>query len=146
MKTPKWHWTKQPNADEIRKRISESLQGRKPNAGSFQKGRTNPVKGKKLPWAKKAADARKKSGMYEMMSNGGHPNWKKTGVSMTGLHTWVKRHLGKPMKCQRCGFTSKDPRRIQWANISHKYKRSLTDWARLCGSCHRLYDLGRITL
>ncbi len=32
------------------------------------------------------------------------------------------------------------PKGIQWANKSHTYKRELTDWFALCGTCHKKYD------
>ena len=31
-------------------------------------------------------------------------------------------------------------RKLHWANISGKYKRSLDDWKALCASCHKLFD------
>jgi len=54
------------------------------------------------------------------------------------LHYWVEKHLGRPMKCSHCGTTKS--RYYDWANISHEYKRELSDWVRLCKSCHRLFD------
>lgn len=67
-----------------------------------------------------------------------HWNWKGNNVGMVSLHNWVKRRLGKPNKCEFCGTTKN--KRYEWANKSHLYKRDLTDWIRLCHSCHRIYD------
>lgn len=70
--------------------------------------------------------------------------WKGSDVSYSGLHYWVSRKLGKPAKCEQCEST--DAKRYEWANKSGKYKRDLTDWIRLCASCHKTYDeiwLGR---
>lgn len=71
------------------------------------------------------------------------PVWKGDKVSYRGLHVWVEKHLGKPQKCEHCGI-NKIPkgykRYFQWANISHEYKRELTDWIRLCVKCHRAFD------
>lgn len=29
---------------------------------------------------------------------------------------------------------------MHWANISGKYLRDITDWVRLCVSCHKYFD------
>lgn len=54
------------------------------------------------------------------------------------LHYWVERQLGKPMKCDNCGTIT--AKRFEWANIGGEYKRDLSDWKRLCTSCHRFFD------
>lgn len=63
--------------------------------------------------------------------------WKGNKVSYFGLHAWISRELGKPSKCSNCGATKG---RFEWANISREYKRELSDWARLCRSCHISFD------
>jgi hypothetical protein len=73
-------------------------------------------------------------------------NWKGDKVGYQALHTWVRKKLGKPSLCSYCNFTSDNNRQFHWANISHEYKRDLTDWIRLCVSCHRNYDYGNITI
>lgn len=65
-------------------------------------------------------------------------NWKGDNVGYTALHNWVSRILGKPRKCNHCKTIN--ARKYEWANISHKYKRELSDWIRLCSKCHRQYD------
>lgn len=71
--------------------------------------------------------------------------WKGEDVSYSGLHYWVYRKLGAPKECKKCGLS--DPKRkYQWANVSREYKRELSDWVRMCCSCHKLYDLNKITL
>ena len=64
--------------------------------------------------------------------------WKGDEVSYAGLHMWVKKELGAPKYCEHCKKT--DKKRYEWANISRQYKRVLTDWVRLCKSCHIAYD------
>ena len=65
-------------------------------------------------------------------------SWKGDEVSYYGLHIWVTKHLGRPKLCEHCGTT--EARKFEWANKDHTYKRNLTDWIRLCTSCHRKYD------
>lgn len=65
-------------------------------------------------------------------------NWMGDDVGYTALHDWVKRNLGKAFWCTFC-FSMVN---VQWANISHEYKRDLTDWIQLCVKCHKRYDLG----
>lgn len=71
-------------------------------------------------------------------------NWKGDKVGYHGLHYWVRNVLGKPDKCQNCGKGGLTGRKINWANKSGEYKREITDWIRLCISCHRLFDNGKI--
>lgn len=75
---------------------------------------------------------------YESITGSNNYAWKGQGVSYFGLHAWVKRRLGAPAKCDQCGSTKIT--RYEWANKSHEYKRDLTDWLRLCRSCHNKYD------
>lgn len=67
-----------------------------------------------------------------------HPFWKGDRVSYSGLHYWLSRRLGKPRVCDRCGTTI--AKKYEWANISGKYKRDITDWSRMCTRCHRIFD------
>ena len=72
--------------------------------------------------------------------------WKGDGVGYRGLHIWVGKHLGKPNKCSLCGLDEipKGMKRyFQWANISRKYTRDLSDWIRLCVLCHKRYDYNK---
>lgn len=69
-----------------------------------------------------------------------HPNWKGEEVGYRALHVWVVKMLGQPKKCEHCLKTDLKFRQYHWANKSHKYKRDLTDWIRLCAKCHKKYD------
>lgn len=71
-------------------------------------------------------------------------SWKGDKVGYYGLHKWVERKLGKPRICTRC--KTEKATKYEWANISHRYLRELSDWIRLCVQCHRDYDLNKITL
>lgn len=63
-----------------------------------------------------------------------HPLWKADGVGYSAIHSWVKRKLGNPSKCDKCG--TNESKRFDWDNISGEYKRDLSDWQRLCTMCH----------
>ena len=74
-----------------------------------------------------------------------HSSWKGDKVGYSGLHTWVRKHLGKPLKCEHCSKENKPAKDgrykfVQWANKSHEYKRDLMDWLALCVPCHKKYD------
>lgn len=62
--------------------------------------------------------------------------WKGDLVGYFGLHTWVKRTLGKASQCEDCG----NRQIVQWANVSKEYKRNVEDWKQLCIVCHRRFD------
>jgi len=70
--------------------------------------------------------------------------WRGDDVGYSGVHIWINKELGKPQECEYCGTTEK--RMYHWANISHEYKRDVSDWARLCVPCHSKYDRNKITL
>lgn len=61
-----------------------------------------------------------------------HPLWAGDNVSYGALHSWVKRHFPKPEFCVDC----KIKKARDLANISHEYKRDLSDWEWLCHKCH----------
>lgn len=71
-------------------------------------------------------------------------HWLGDEVGYFGLHDWIERVAGRPKKCENCGT---DKRRMyHWANIGHTYNRRREEWIRLCVSCHRLLDNGKITI
>ncbi len=70
--------------------------------------------------------------------------WKGDEVGYSALHKWVVRYAGNPKHCAYC--ETLDAKRYDWANISHSYKRDLSDWIRLCRKCHISYDRGKIQL
>lgn len=81
-----------------------------------------------------------------VFANEKNPSWKGANVSYAGLHMWVTKNLGIPRYCAYCQDTTKPHRSYHWANKSHAYKRDLSDWIRLCASCHKRYDMGLIVL
>lgn len=67
-------------------------------------------------------------------------NWKGDEVGYRSLHFWVIKKLGRPDTCEFCGITGLRGMKIQWANVSQEYRRDITDWVRLCSTCHKFYD------
>lgn len=74
----------------------------------------------------------------------GHYNWQGDYVGYWGIHKWINRLLGQPKHCANCGTIT--AKQYDWANLSHSYKRELSDWVRLCRSCHIAYDKGLLIL
>lgn len=66
--------------------------------------------------------------------------WNTERPGYRGIHNWVERRLGKPSVCSNCHTI--DSKRYHWANISGEYKRDISDWVRLCVSCHFKKDSG----
>jgi hypothetical protein len=65
------------------------------------------------------------------------PGWKGDAVGYTALHVWVRGAKGPPEQCSACGTTEG---RLEWANVSHEYRRDVADWIALCVRCHRRFD------
>ncbi len=89
---------------------------------------------KKVAAMSKKAGQTRKNKQTHLGSN--NPNWKGQLVGYKRLHAWINMWKGKAEKCTKCGST----KNVDWANISGKYKRELSDYKELCRSCHILYD------
>ena len=66
--------------------------------------------------------------------------WKGDMVGYVALHEWIYLHYGKANKCENKNCEYKNPKRYEWANISGKYLREISDWIQLCPSCHKKID------
>ncbi len=93
---------------------------------------------------KHTAKQRKKIGDANRGEKNGY--WKGDAVGYSGLHRWVPKVLGKPDTCEACKKSELSGRQIHWANKSQKYQRVVSDWLRLCASCHKRYDNGSLLL
>ena len=69
-----------------------------------------------------------------------HPLWKGEKAGYLSKHSWMSRKFGKPDTCKLCKKSGLKGRQIHWANKSGKYFRDISDWIRLCASCHKKYD------
>ena len=84
--------------------------------------------------ATRPADGRPPSGPANI-------RWKGDEASYSALHYRVSRRRGKPAHCSRCDMT--DPaRRYHWANLTGRYS-DVDDYAPMCASCHKRYDIAR---
>lgn len=65
---------------------------------------------------------------------------RKTSLSYSGIHAWVKREWGAATSCDLCGKQNLSGRAVHWSNKDHKYTRDRADWMMACRSCHSKYD------
>jgi len=82
-----------------------------------------------------------------------HGMWKGDKVGYVALHRWLRRHYGKPDRCEKIGCKYPrmgdkkrlmiKPKRYEWANVSGRYLRERANWMQMCTSCHKIYDLNR---
>ena len=70
--------------------------------------------------------------------------WKGDNAGYVAKHIWIKTNYGKASKCEL--NSSHIFRRFEWANISGKYERNISDYIQLCPSCHRKFDLGKLKI
>lgn len=115
---------------------------RKNNSGLIKKGEHLSPSTEIKKGERKSVKTEFKKGMKpwnkgkhpEYMQGENHWKWKGDKVGYGGIHGWVKKKLGRPSKCEKCGTTKS--KRFMWHNKSGKYKRSIKDWQRLCVICH----------
>jgi len=60
-------------------------------------------------------------------------------IKYLAIHQRIKNQLGTPNYCEFCKRT--DRKKYEWSNKDHKYTLNLSDWQRLCTSCHQKYDI-----
>ncbi len=66
-------------------------------------------------------------------------HWRGDDACYSALHDRLYRMFGTPSLCDWCG---RDEGRFEWANLTGHYA-DITDYARLCVTCHRRYDAKR---
>lgn len=113
-------------------KISLALKGRKLTDEWKNKIRiSNTGKKRSLESIKKSSMKTRRENAYQ---------WKGDDVGYNALHIWVRKEFGQPKKCEHCQKDNLTGKSIHWANKTGLYKRDISDWLRLCVSCHRLYD------
>lgn len=65
-------------------------------------------------------------------------NWKGKKATYCAKHRWIYYWFGKASKCEHCGTLK--ALKYEWANISGKYNRNITDYKQLCTKCHKIFD------
>lgn len=97
----------------------------------------------------KIRDAIIKLGIMPITPTGkNHHNWKGDDVGYVGVHHWLRSKYGYANKCETCGKLGEKVNgiwNIQWANKTGKYLRKRNDFQGLCVSCHKKYDLNRLS-
>ena len=119
----------------VYKRTPDMMTGKHPNS-AFPKGhKINTGRKHTRKWKRNQSILLKGKYTEEKGSQ-----WKGDKVKYGGLHDWVRKWKGTPDKCEGCGKSGLKGRKINWANIDHKYSRVLEDYIRLCKKCHYHYD------
>lgn len=72
------------------------------------------------------------------------PSWNEN-IGYHGLHIWLVKTFGNPLKCESCGEIGyksiKNRWNIEWALVKgKKYERMRENFWGLCIRCHRNYD------
>ncbi len=122
-----WNNFSKEKQEEIRKKISKSLRGRKLSEETRRKMSIS---------ARKRVERGIKPPLHSMPSEK-NPNWKGDKVGYAGLHLWIRRNKPKPTYCEIC---NKNPPR-DVANINGIYNRDIMNYKWLCKKCHRNFDL-----
>jgi len=109
---PKGVYNHKKHTEDRKRKISESLKGRKLSE-SVKINMSNAQKGK----YKKYEEELKRS----------------------AIHWRIEQKLGKPKYCEHCKKT--DKKKYHWSNKDHKYSLDIKFWQRLCSKCHKIYDM-----
>lgn len=64
-----------------------------------------------------------------------HWGWKGSKAGYDAVHSWINRNFKKD-KCCECGSVEN----LDFANISGKYHRNISDWKVMCKKCHHIFD------
>lgn len=81
---------------------------------------------------------------------GNKNRWKGNDATYGAKHVWIAKNYGRANMCMNynCTYPRKNksrnrllaPKKFHWANISGEYYREITDWIKLCPSCHSKFD------
>lgn len=123
---------------ETRRKIGEAQKGRPINWKAIYAMREKTL-GNKFQLGRKHTPEEIQK-IIDAQTGDKHWAWKGNSVGYASLHAWLRKHYGKPRRCELCLLD--DPnRRYHWANKTGKYLRDISDWFRLCVSCHKKHDL-----
>lgn len=106
----------------------------KPNSTSFKKGHKKIggfIEGSKHTKESKRKVTQSLIGKFAEKSR----RWKGLNASYTAKHKWILKHFGKANHCSLNPLHK--AKRFEWANISGKYLREISDYIPVCPSCHQ---------
>jgi hypothetical protein len=137
--------------DEIRKKASEALKGKKHSKERKRKISEALIGIKHTEYTKALMSKAKKGLKVPLLSGENSSSWKGEDVGYSALHRWKRKISGHPQFCKKCGKRGeyivyfrqgRAVRRwnIDWASKSREYRRDLNDWIGLCRPCHTKYD------
>ena len=89
-------------------------------------------------WMKKANLIARSSMALRDQWGDKNPRWKGLNADYATFHRRVEIKFGKPKRCDVCGTTDHN-KLYDWANLTKNY-HDLSDYKRMCRSCHRKYD------
>lgn len=96
--------------------------------GLKNKGVSPPPRTGAIPWNK----GKKWPELSLARRGSSNPAWKGDDIGYSQIHTWVRKRIIKPNKCESCSRQSV----LHLSNISYEYLRDLSDWEYLCVPCH----------
>lgn len=107
----------------------------------FQKGHKTNIGRKHSDEFKRKLSLNKKGKKLPQFTGEKNPCWKGNIAGNVAIHMWIRKHWGKPNKCENKECEKKS-NKYEWSNIDHKYSRDRKDWLMLCILCHRRRDVG----
>ena len=72
--------------------------------------------------------------------------WKGDDAGYVAIHLWLYKKLTKTGKCNNPICNYRNPKRTEWASISRLNRRNICDYIELCPSCHRKYDINKLSI
>lgn len=74
-----------------------------------------------------------------------HPGFQKDNPSYRAVHGWLAKYWTKTGVCEHCNNEKNKSGKTQWANIENYDRFDREDWYELCSSCHKVFDLNKLT-
>lgn len=122
---------RQYHTEEAKRKISESLKGRKrpPRSEEWSRKLSEVNKGKKLSEITKKKISEANKGKNKTINNG---RWRGKEAGYNALHMFVRKYLPRPELCEHCNVKPS----LDLANITGIYNRDFKNWKYLCRKCH----------
>ncbi len=85
----------------------------------------------------KRQNVRRRKAVKRNQSGSSNAYWQGDQATYAALHKRVEVARGKPSQCEQCKASGSG--RYEWSNQTGNYT-DVSDYVRLCVSCHRIYD------